>query len=171
MIMVRHLESHNSLDFYFVSVAGMNKYFEKNPYPNKTELKQIANQLKISFKGVKLWFFRQQKMAIERGELSSNQSNLAMKPRKGFTEEQLMILKKAYENSSGHIPEFETFEKVAKSMQLKVDDFQRIKYWFYDEKKRIRRKESLSNSSKSKSFSLICIMHLYMSVTMNALRL
>ena len=114
-------------------LAGQNllllkEHYHENPYPSETEIKEIANQLKVGVDKVKKWFYNQQRMAFKKGEHFDIQNRRVIIGRRRFTSEQYLILKKAYESSSGKIPDSKGMENLA--IELKVKDLKQIKNWF-----------------------------------------
>ena len=134
------------------------QYFHKNPYPSEAEMKKIANQLNVGVDKVKNWFYHQQRTAVKKGEHFNIQNQRVIKGRKRFNWKEHLTLKKAYESSSGKIPNSKEIEKLA--VQLKVKDLQRIKTWFRNQRFRMRQKQSkftFSSSRKSSQLKFIDI--------------
>ena len=135
----------------------LREHYRKNPNPSEAEMKEIANQLNIRVCKVKKWFYDQQRRAVKKGEYCDIQNQRVIKGRRWFTSEQRLILRKAYNSNSGKIPESKEMEKLA--AQLKENDLDKIKKWFYRQKYEMRKKQlTVTNSSLCKSS---CLMFIY----------
>ena len=144
----------------------ISEHFRKNPYPSEAEMTEIANQFKVGVDKVKNWFYSKQRRAVKKGEHFDIQNRRVIKGREKFTSEQYLILRKAYESSSGKIPDSKEMEKLA--MELKEKDFQKFKKWFYNRKAREQKKQSLRKSSHPYvTLYRVCMAHTEHKATQN----